>query len=296
MRMISLEDFATWAVCEELPKSRVPERVDGRPAPGAARSAWGAVELGTRIDKSLSRDVMINEFGLAAMDRPDPPHVDAILLYQALCEIDAERSLRIDVANEVIDGISLRVARDVEDWQAAAGDCLKDALVMAMGQVTRTDEAGQIWPHRGAWGLVSYVAIMGGLDIKVDVMRLAYQTLRGKPMWFRRVPVLIDGQMTMQEIDGYNERRQRPYPDAYRRPCLSPHPADVIGRRIEWVMWRAVLREAARLLEGRLVAHRLVVPGVDTMPWVGRAGKRVWTMEDAAPAAPRKEKRKRRIA
>ena len=296
MRMISLEKFARWAVCEELPKSRVPERVEGRPAPGAMVTAWGAVELGTRIDKSLSRDVMINEFGLAAMDMPDPPHVDAILLHQALCEIDADRSMLIDVPNEVLDGISLRVARDIEDWQAAAGNCLKDALVMAMGQVTRADADGRTWPHRGAWGIVAYVAIMGGLDVKVDPMRLAYQTLRGKPLWFRRVPVLIDGVMMVREIDGYNERRQRPYPDAYRRPCLTPHPADAIGRRIEWVMWQAVLQEAMRRLEDKLLAHRLVMPAAGALPWIGGGGERLWVVEDAVRALPSKEKRKRRIA
>jgi hypothetical protein len=296
MRTLTIEDFAKWAVCDELPRSTVPMRdllAEGpRPVPrGSAR----ALDYAAAVDLGSRRDSLVNEFGVIALDVGSEPHADAVAFWRAVTAIEDEKALCMVVPRGVFDGLDIEAHRDIAGAQAVAEAHLDGCLAHAGLAASRQLEDGRHWPSRGCWGLVTFAATMRGFDCEIDAMRLDFYRKNGTPKWFRRVERDVLGQVQTQEVDGLDPKRRVPYPDAYRRIELRPDPTDGLTARIEWYLWRAVLAEAVRRLDGALVDHVILSSDNDNPPWL-RAPVRVHQVAGVDVVGPVRKGRRKRAA
>jgi hypothetical protein len=232
MKSMAIEDLLRWAYRTELPKA---ERgaVGFHPA-GFSASSWS--------DGMAAVD---NGFGVVIdWQANGPPHPDALVIGRAVAALDA---------------YAVAVP---EDWNPVADlglseDETRTALATGLRDVFVTDAQGETRPRRALSVLLRHHAIMGGgPDWEAEVPERRIITgPNGRPRWFRMVDVdygTVDGQRMIRSIeqDGYDAKRHRPHPDAYRKTLLDPDPALAVAWRAEYELWVMGLAALVDVLEG----------------------------------------------
>ncbi|MBB4042028.1 hypothetical protein GGR34_003713 [Microvirga flocculans] len=280
-KKIAIEELLRWAYRDELPKERAGA---GRFLPAGFGGAWGGVE---RYGETLAvvDDGRENRWGLAVdFTAASDPHPDAI---------------RVGEAVKALDGFPLNLPDDwnpIADWPdlGAEGEA---AVRRAVERETYIDGNGDRRFKTAISRLVMRHALMNDAPVwegekpEIKIVTGA----NGKPRWFRRVRAVADpgdpelGIMptyTEVEVDGYNAKRQRPYPDAYRKTYLDPDPAETILSRAEYEVWCDALDLLTIDLEGVLEAHEIVPSARPARPWEnGGALARKVLKSGARPAA-----------
>lgn len=290
LRRMDVEAAIMWAVRDELPKL---------PAGGAARAVRSDLArlgygeggiaafsaLGTAVDGGA-----VNAFGLVPFGQDGAPHPDALTIWRAL---------------ELLDSCALG---DLAEWDAfpdlaaleadAAG-----ALLLARARADARALAGAQAAMRAHPSRLMVRAAVLGPPAGWSVGAVEVETVRGpygKPRWFRRAPVACawndKGEAVAwheMEVDGYDARAKRPYPDAYQRKELKPCPLPAALARAEWQIWRAgldVVLEACR--EWGLASIELEPSARPWEPWADarEGGRRVLS---GGPALPKETARER---
>jgi hypothetical protein len=265
-RIMYIEEALIWAYRDELPKQ--PARIR---LPAEAGKPWnkiGAVgTYGTVIDNMTDAE---NEFGLYPFAQAETgPHPDAVRLYEAVCRLD---------------DLTLVVPHD---WNPL-GDCGMgaDALPVAAraaAALMHRDEAGQARLKRRPRMLMQRCAILSPPMWETwepdPPVRRELTGPDGRPRWFRRVtiPVGPDGHPYEIEVDGFDAKRRRPAPDAYRKFVWETDPVDIALDRAEWELWRACLDALMDDPALRLETITLLRSDRPLRPWEsGERAPRVW--------------------
>lgn len=245
---IEIGALLAWALRDEMPKLDRFLADDGEDWI-ASRSPWDAMSrlaiLGVRVDTS----------GVVMDDRlPDYPHPDAF------------------VVNEAVQALASAELTMPEGFDAL-GDCigLPDSD-RAEAHRLGWDIACARWDRLSA--LVVRRARAGGEPTWRDhgpIYRRPVIGANGKKRWFRVVNEAAGPglQAVPREVDGYNTKRQRPYPGAYHRYYLDPHPSLLVGERIEYQAWALALRQVGDAVRHRLTDWRLLDAMPPLCPWMG---------------------------
>jgi len=275
MKTIGIEALLRWAYCEELPKA---EAIGGAVAAAGPRQPgnhWGrSGEMRTLL---AIVDAEYNRFGVVS----DPlaleaPHADAVVVGDVVAELS---TLELDLPDGWCPLGDFVAAGALTEGEAAA------ATVRGLARVMRVDTDG----HRGAGErlarLVMRHAVQGGApDWEAEVPERKVVSAHGKPRWFRMTQVwsgAVDGaghavegmgRWVDVEVDGYDEKRKRARPDAYRKHYFDPDPADAVVARAEYQLWRAALAFLAVDLDGRLADHAVTDSSRGAAPWIDGEG------------------------
>lgn len=235
MKTMSIDALLVWAFTSELCKG-------GADSGGSWVSSWAGMaelaELGALVDRSP------NGYGVIAdLSSDGVPHPDAVIVGEAVRGLARERFAipEADLFPEFDDPHGLIAAETVR---------VRDGL--------RQRGDGAIGRHVVA--LVINAAVLGrGPDVACEPPRFRMAEKNGKPAWFvaRRMRG-ISGDVFAYEDDGFDAKRCRPKPGAYRRWQLCEPLAGAVLSRIDWLWWREALSHVAAQLDGRLSAHRLV--------------------------------------
>lgn len=257
MKRMDIEALLRWAYRDELPKAAAEgsDRIVF-----AFRTGWGGVEKFGELLALVQEPDIRNRFGLFP-DRfaTSEPHPDALRVHAA---VDGLRAWEICVP---------------EGWNPIAdmGDLGPEgaaAVARGLAGLTVVDATGRTVLRRSPSRLVMRQAILGGCpDWEGEVPERRQVTAHGKVKWFRRVVMVSDGAFGPAqqelEVDGYDHKRQRPFPDAYTKTILDPDPVPVVQARAEYELWRTALDVLADDICGAL-EHCDVLPCVrSARPW-----------------------------
>lgn len=254
MKRIDIETLLTWAYRQELPKAG-----SGTVSGVVTQSGWGKMndftELLTLVDSC-------NHYGCVPdYSAESEPHPDAVIVgraVKAMADVSFEAGEGWDVLGEVrVDGEPLS--------DAERADCHHRGVALALD--TR--------PGRMP-GLIVRSAMLGkapGWGDHGEVARRPVTGPNGAARWFRRAertagegrePVVI-------EIDGYDRRRQRPFPGAYRKTALSPDPARLVADRLDYQAYVYGLADLTARLQsgghGALADHEVEGSSLPLFPW-----------------------------
>lgn len=238
MKTIGIEAFLTWAFTRELCKGGA-----GGISSGGERwsQVWRSLhemaELGAMIDHSP------NGFGaIPDMTSDEPPCPDAVAAGEAVqalargCFTVPEVSLFPDVddAHGLLAEEEGRIKGELRLRGDDANARHVTALVITAAVLERGPEAG-VWQPK---------------------YRMAQKN--GKPAWFveRRAKDAF-GNVYTYEDDGYDARKSKPKPRAYRKWEMVEPARMAIMERIDYIWWREALGRVSESLVGRLVNHRL---------------------------------------
>lgn len=259
MKRMPIETHLKRVYLDELPKADA-VRIIG---PVGVKIAWGRIdrfgELMTEIDED---GVTLNRYGCPLDEAATTgPSEDAIRTYAAILALD---DMRIAVAND------WHPLEDIDD-----GDPLYQAAIgRALNRITTLDGLDRVLTIRPSL-LVRKHAILGGApDTYAEKPIRQLQSRNGRPQYFRRTLVQIgetaDGQPRYgeAEVDGYNAKRQRPYPDAYTKAFLDPDPVDAVIARAEYETWRSALDVLADVLPTLLETVEIEPTEWPRRPWL----------------------------
>jgi hypothetical protein len=217
---VSIDDLLSWTFRTELPKAARARMAGAAGGPSAPSSDTMAMmrELGTRVQTPGWQG---GGFDTVVIDGPPDP--DALLVAEAVKGLD---SLVID-----LDGVGL-----LDD---AAFDGLTSherACAHAESQRRALAENGRLRSSLSA--LVVAGAVLGRpapVRVTEPVQRHVIKA-HGKPLWFRTIwREAGEGRAALPvETNGYDPRRMRPYPGAYRKFTLDPDPVPIVAERIEY--------------------------------------------------------------
>jgi hypothetical protein len=269
MKTMTIEAAVAWAVRDELPKVGADPlgkmvragAPNGCSSPALAAAMAGS--MGGAIDARANRYGVVPD--LAALDRLTA-HPAALLIGEVMLSLDTIEPAGFaewdafedmdDLANDPIAGPLLQQAKADARLQAGVMARMTGALSALM--VKRA-----VLPMPRGWECG---------EVTADVIKD-----HGKPCWFRMVsrPAQWNeaGEVTateMVEVDGYNPKGGRPYPDAYRKHRLTPDPLHVALARAEWQMWRAALDVILEDCAGPALEHgvRIMPSALPMRPWV----------------------------
>jgi hypothetical protein len=235
---------------------------NGCASPALASAVAG--ELGAAISAPANRYGVVPDLG--ALGRLEP-HPAALAIGEAMLGLDAVTPASMDEwdAFEDLDGLA---------HDPIAAPLLEQAKRDARGQ------AGAFARMIGALsGLMVKRAVLGaprGWDCGEVSARLITGA-NGKPLWFRKVtrPAAwnMRGEVTATcevEVDGRNDKTQRPHDNAYRKHELTPDPLTVALARAEWQLWRAALDVIWEDAHDEALAHgvTLTPSRLPMRPWV----------------------------
>lgn len=276
MKTIGIEALLRWAYCEELPKAEAIGEAIGSCAPRQPGNHWkGAAAAGALLTLV---DARYNAFGVVADPTAlSPPHPDAVAVGDLVAELAA---LELDLPEDWCPLGDFVSAGAMTAEEAAA------ATVRGLARVLRVDAEGRRGAGERLVRLVLRHAVQGGApDWEAEPPERKVVSAHGKPKWFRLTqvwsgavdgdgrPVVGMGRYVDVEVDGYDEKRKRARPDAYRKHYFDPDPADVVVARAEYELWRAALTFLAADLAGRLVAFDVGDSPRGVAPWIDGGGE-----------------------
>jgi hypothetical protein len=239
-RAMTIDEAVRWAYREELPKSR-------QRAPEEMGRGFGNASTGTNIAADWWT-LPDNIYGVVIdPSKWDDPHSDAIAIHQAVMALD---ELPVIYPEE---------AAAVRGW---VGMDLHGHELRCAAEVFR------VVRRRKPSELVHLVALLGLPDMIVDPFEVKFEThANGRAKYYRKEVIMIDGQPVEREIDGFNPKSQRPYPDAYRKYYLEPDPVPSLIGRAKAEIWRSAMDVLFLDLEGQLVEVVLKPCGLPELPW-----------------------------
>ncbi|MCQ0986415.1 hypothetical protein [Jiella marina] len=257
MKPIEIEELLRWAYRQELPKAG-----SGTVRSAVAMNGWGPMNDYERLLTVVDDDGR-NAWGCVAdLSAESDPHPDALIVGRTV---------------QAMAGIDFAVA---EDWDGLADLRCSDGSPLtgaeradchARGRAMALDTRAGRMP-----GLIVRHAILGGAPEWLDygpVRRVFVRNAQGGTAWFRQAE-RCDGEgrpgITI-EIDGYDRRRQRPFPGAYRKTVLAPDPARLVRDRLTYQAYLVALAELTARLQagtcGDLTAHRVEGSPRALWPW-----------------------------
>lgn len=259
MNRVPLETHLKRVFLDELPKADA-VRIRG---PVGVRIAWGRIDRFSELLAEIDEDgVTLNRYGCPLDESATTgPSEDAIRTYAAVLALD---EMRIAVAND------WNPIEDIDD-----GDPLyQAAIVRGLNRISTLEGRDRVLTIRPS-NLVRKHAILGGApDTVFDRPERMVVRKSNMPAWFRRVLVPVgektDGETRYAEteIDGYDKRRMRPYPDAYRKFYYDPDPAEAVIMRAEYEVWRSALDVLADVLPGLLEDVTIEPTTRPRRPWI----------------------------
>jgi hypothetical protein len=269
MKTMTIEAAVAWAVRDELPKVGADPlgkmvragAPNGCSSPALAAAMAGS--MGGAIDARANRYGVVPD--LAALDRLTA-HPAALLIGEAMLGLDA------------IEPAGFAEWDAFEDIEDLAADPIAGPL-LAQAKADARHQAGAMARMLGALSALMVKRAVLPMPRGWECGEVTVEVLKdhGKPRWFRQVARPAqwneDGEVIateMVEVDGYNAKAGRPFPDAYRKHRLSPDPLLVALARAEWQLWRAgldvILEDCARpALE---MGVRLMPSALPMRPWV----------------------------
>jgi hypothetical protein len=239
-RTMTIEDAVRWAYRDELPKSR-------QRAPEEMGRGFGNASTGTNIAADWWT-LPDNIYGVVVdPSKWDDPHPDAIAIHQAVMALD---ELPVIYPEE---------EASVRGW---VGMDLHGHELRCAAEVFR------VVRRRKPSELVHLVALLGLPDMIVDPVECHFVSgAKGRPKWFRQVLVSVDGELVEQEVDGYDHKRHRPYPNAYRKTYLEPDPVPSLIGRAKSEIWRSAMDVLFEDLDGMLTSLHLERCSLPALPW-----------------------------
>lgn len=257
MKRMDIEALLRWAYRDELPKAAA----GGERLVVGFKTGWGGVERYGELLTVIDEPDIRNRYGLVP-DRfaTTEPHPDAERVH------DAVMYLR-------------RCAMNVPDgWNPISdmGDMGPEgvaAVARGLTAMTFVTDRGDTVLRRSVVRLVIRQAILGDCPAWEGEapVRRTVTAQGGKVRWFRRVVQVSDGAFgpAQQEIevDGFDHKRRRPFPDAYTKTILDPDPVPVVQGRAEYELWRAALDLLVEDLPGALEAHKVTASSRSYRPW-----------------------------
>lgn len=256
MKRIDIENLLRWAYRDELPKASVERR-----GPGGHGKGWQQVSRFGELLANVQEADMANVYGVLPLldGSPDDPHPDAVAVADAVLGL-------VDLHADMPDGWA--PLSDMGDLGPEGADAVRRGLILLM-----TDpHGGPVRLRRPLSMLVMRQALLGCEPVwQAEAPERRPLMNLGRPRWFRQVDMTGEsafGPTTIRvEVDGFDARRRRPYPDAYRKFVLVPDPVDVVVARAEYELWVAALHHLADALRGVLSAHEVLPPARMVRPW-----------------------------
>ncbi|BCJ90029.1 hypothetical protein IZ6_07640 [Terrihabitans soli] len=263
---MDIEELLSWAVNDELPKAAALEI--------AKKGGYSRGTDATASNWSQSLASCDNSHGVV----PDffamrPPHPDALTISEAMRALDEAAIELPDDYNPIAD-----LGLDEDEMREFVGKAKQMGLVFG--------QDGQLRLKRGMWRFVIMNAALGHRPPweTEKPKRSIMKGPNGKPLWFRQVDVpYTDDKGLLKsniiEVNGYDAKNGRPFPDAYRKYEYSNDPVIAAAERLEYEMWAYALASLSEALEGALDDVALLPFDIPFRPW-----------EDA-PAQPANHKR-----
>lgn len=262
-----IEDLLRWAYRDELPKDDAPSHID---MPGYG-GAWGGIErygeLMTLVDEPVNCWGVVPNFLAGGR-----PHPDAVAIGEAVMDLDA---YTLDLP---------------EDWSPLSdmpdlGALGEGAIGRAVDRATTLGADGRTRRLKTSPSfLIRRCAILAPPDWHGETPEVKLVTgANGKARWFRRSVIVSDVGPYECEVNGFNERRRRPYDDAYQKSYLDPDPMAVAVARAEYEVWHAALDLLVIELDGVLDAHQALATNHPARPWEGEEGRIPRILPDLTP-------------
>lgn len=253
MKRIGIEQLLRWAYVDELPNGEV-----DRAGPAEPRAGWAGMSMFRELLTRVSGTDVRNIYGLSPTGAARVPHQDAVTVFHAVSTLEGA-FFRVPAGWN-----PLRDMGDLGEDGTAAIQRGLDRLTTAVDGETRL--------RRPVVNLVQRHAICGGTPVwEFDPPEAKLVTENGAPKWFRRVveeaPGAFGPVRLEVEVDGFDMRRRRPYPGAYRKTVLVPDPAEAVAARAEYQLWHAALAHLATMLIVSLEAHEVMPPALPARPW-----------------------------
>lgn len=277
-KTMDIEALLRWAFVDELPKEASSSTLTGI----GYVSAWGGIE---RYGELLTMiDAPANRWGVVPSGAGSDPHPDAVAIGDAVRRLD-------DIEVAPPEGWDPLCDLATPDLGAQGLAMLRACAAGAYERITTLDADGRTRVVRfGLFDLVRRCAILGRPPAwEADAPRVvSIKGDRGRERWFRRATLTgADGIPYEVELDGYDARRKRPHPDAYRKFRLEPDPLDAAVARAEYEVWHAALALLVVDLDGRLADHRATGPARAERPWMGPAQDAARILPDIGSVARR---------
>ncbi|MBO0142276.1 hypothetical protein JZX87_14005 [Agrobacterium sp. Ap1] len=257
MKTVTIKQLLNWAFVQELPKIGAPERISGAAAPSSWDVLSDVITLGTMVDKSP------NMFGVvSSYIYEGEPHADAIMVGEAVKDL-SERDFSIPAG-----------WKPFPEWADERG--------LVRDEVARIVEAecgrGGRMNGRYIVQMVTTSAILGrGPDWTVDFEpKEIALTVNGSPAWFvMRQQRDRAGKLVSYEDNGYDQKKRRQKPGAYRKYKLDMPIRSAVVSRLEWQLWVSALESLHLALSGRLSDHDIMPFFPNRAPWATMEKERV---------------------
>jgi len=244
MKKMTIEAALTWAFCEELPKTGYGS---GVAATSGSTALSNFLEMGTIIDQSPNGYGVIPTFGSEGLNP------DALVIGDAVRALDC-RTMDLNA--------SIDLFPDMDDPHGL----IRDAVAL---QAETWSLKGEL-QGRHLVNLVTTCAILKrGPDWRAEQPHFDYaRHENGRARWFiQKTYETSTGRIATIEDDGYDTKRNKPKPGAYRKFRLSDPMAGDIQMRLDWQLWQASLAESAVGLTGKLSIVDLIPFRPNFCPW-----------------------------
>lgn len=243
MHKMTLPEFLKWAFCEELAHVAT----DGGSAAWSMMASYAA--LGTVVDTS--------GVGGAGLPELTDVHPDALAANEAVMLLASERFELPD---------DWRACPDLADPHGLIADCYRDV-------VERRALAYSGDRNQNLIGLVIACAMMGKEpEWRLEQPKFQIVAHRGVPAWFlKSVQKDAFGRSYDVETNGFDLKKRRPKPGAYRKYQLSAPFGGAIQSRIDWYLWACAMERLAERLATGLKSHEIRPFSVLREPWLSEA-------------------------
>lgn len=250
MKKMTIDQLLIWAFTEELPKIGARSEASMSAAPSSWNVMSDMIALGTMVDKGPNQYGVVSGFVYGG-----DPHPDALIVG------DAVRGLAAHDGFEVGEGWN-----PFPEWKDEHGLIAAEVALVAADQMGRSGRLN----GRYMVSLVTSAAILKrGPCWLADEPRVVMMARSGKPAWFvKRKMRNRMGQIVTYEDNGFDERKQRPRPGAYRKYRLAEPIRSAIVARMDWQLWQSALNFLHRRLSAQLSAHDLLAFVPDRTPWL----------------------------
>lgn len=256
---MDIEALLRWAYRDELPKDAAVSAI------GAIgfTSAWGGIERYGELMTLI--DAPANRWGVVPIGgEPGAPHPDAVVIGEAVRALDDFELGLPEGWNPLGDLVALGLGEEGDNLLAATvGRAVDRATVLQADGRTRVLRSQLS-------ALIRTCAILGRPPVwEADAPEVrTVKGANGQDRWFRReMRIDAEGLPYEAEIDGFDGKKRRPHPDAFRKRYLDPDPLEAAIGRAEYEVWHAALGVLVAELEGRLLDHVATGPARVIRPW-----------------------------
>ncbi|MFN3686112.1 hypothetical protein [Salinarimonas sp.] len=256
---MDIEALLRWAYRDELPKDAAVSVIRAI----GFTSAWGGIERYGELMTLI--DAPANRWGVVPIGgEPGAPHPDAVVIGEAVRALDDFELGLPEGWNPLGDLVALGLGEEGDNLLAATvGRAVDRATVLQADGRTRVLRSQLS-------ALIRTCAILGRPPVwEADAPEVVtVKGANGRVRWFRReTRADADGRSYEVELDGFDQKRQRPHPDAYQKHVLDPDPFEAAVGRAEYEVWHAALGVLVAELDGRLVDHVACGPARAIRPW-----------------------------